>query len=450
MNLQQILKESTGLTNRRTGEIFKNPETSEEIQFQDLRFFPEQGSYDEPSSMAAAIQDLESRIGKPIQWVNTSRASGAFGVAYFEGADGPVYFGRYFAKIKPSFKDNYWDNGDLLGFKLSSAASEKSRTGYYPNEVLSNLRDQTPEQILLQVQTKFGLDHPLTGITRSLVEGQSLPLSMPKDDIDFTAFRDIYCEILQPIALIRGQFTGNALSAEDIFLGGANYSDCTITFNTLKNVGLYDSVLTATNGRTVRLSSKGGFGAKAAASNLLESSKEIMNSANSSILDSYRQEIDILRVITEKSYIEGPLDLGTRFGIIDDSEAVTIRQYLQDPKAKLGITDNLKQLILHRSRLSRDTKDIHQGYTLLAAVAHRVCEYINLETNFGQAATTILNNGALIQVYTKSAVRGNDIVLDNFNTVFPSQAATDVSISAQKTYYNTGNNGKLTFIISSL
>jgi hypothetical protein len=452
MNLTQILNESVGLTNRKLGDVFVNADTGEEIVFQDIRFFPESGAYEDPRDLVAQIEWLEGKIGQNIQWVNSSRSVGAFAVAYFESAAGPMYFGRYFAKVHPYIKQNFWPNSDLMGFALKRAASAKTRSGYYPSDLLTNTMGQTPESILAQISEKFDSEHPLYKVTAHLVEGDrdSLPYTFESGDVEFTAFRDVYAEILQPIAIMRGVYTGNAAEAERLFLGGARYEDCVINFNTSKTAGLYDSVLEAPNGSVVRISSKGGMGASASSGNLVRSVEEINASGDKRLLSRFKEEIEILRTIDDENYIMGPLKLGVKYGIITEREAQTIVTYLQGPKTKAGLTNNLKQLILHRSQTARDPGKISQGYTLLAAVAYRVAEYVNTSTRFGEAATTILNNGALIQCYTQANAANKNITLSNFSTVFPSRVASGVSLSSDKTYYNTGNKGKFTFVISAL
>lgn len=450
MKYDEILIESVGLTNRKTGDVFVNADSGEEIIFQDIKFFPESGSYEDPKDIVAQIEWLESKIGQNIQWVNSARATGAFAVAYFEGAAGPVYFGRYFTKVNPYVKKNFWPNSDLLGFSLKKAASAKTRSGYFPSDILTDTMNQTPESILEQVEAKFGRDHALAKITRELVEGKPLPLTLDSKDIELTAFRDIFSELLQPIAIMRGQYTGNAAEAESTFLKGASYADCMINFNTSKTSGLYDSVLVAPNGSTIKLSSKGGIGAAASSGNLMKSVKEMEQSGNSRLLKKYEKEIEILKIIDDNNYIVGPLMLGVRFNVITEEEAKIVSSYLQDPNSKIRLTDNLKKLILHRSQTARDPGKISQGYTLLAAVAFRVAEYVNTSTKFSEAATAILNNGALIQCYTQAAASKDRITLSGFSTVFPSQLASNVTLSADKTYYNTGNKGKMTFVISAL
>jgi len=83
----------------------------------------------------------------------------------------------------------------------------------------------------------------------------------------------------------------------------------------------------------------------------------------------------------------------------------------------------------------------------MAAVAHKVADKINDSTNFSQAASEILNNGALVQMYTNAKQSGNKWILEGFKTVYPSKAVTGVVISAGKNYSSTDIKGNFTFKI---
>ena len=84
---------------------------------------------------------------------------------------------------------------------------------------------------------------------------------------------------------------------------------------------------------------------------------------------------------------------------------------------------------------------------MLAAIAFQVADYVNKNTDFGSAASAILNFGAFVQVYTYAKQAGGDIVLNKFEVKYPSEAVTSVLLSAAKTYYSTGNKGNFTFQI---
>lgn len=59
----------------------------------------------------------------------------------------------------------------------------------------------------------------------------------------------------------------------------------------------------------------------------------------------------------------------------------------------------------------------------------------------------ILNNAALVQMYTDTKVSGDMITITKLTAVCPSQTITGVLLDASKVYYSTGGNGNYTFTI---
>ena len=84
---------------------------------------------------------------------------------------------------------------------------------------------------------------------------------------------------------------------------------------------------------------------------------------------------------------------------------------------------------------------------MLAAVAFKAADEVNSKTDFSKAATDILNNGALVQVYTKANQGKTEWTLAEFATVFPGKSIKGVNLSASKNYFSTGIKGNFTFKI---
>ena len=80
-------------------------------------------------------------------------------------------------------------------------------------------------------------------------------------------------------------------------------------------------------------------------------------------------------------------------------------------------------------------------------MAWKAAEKINDTTNFSKAAADILNNGALVQVYTKAKEGKTEWTLNEFNTVYPGNSIRGIYLSAAKNYYSTGIKGNFTFKI---
>jgi hypothetical protein len=111
----------------------------------------------------------------------------------------------------------------------------------------------------------------------------------------------------------------------------------------------------------------------------------------------------------------------------------------------LGLSDNLVDLALSRS--TDNPGKVNLYYHLIAAVAHKAAIAVNDNTDFSKAAAEILNNGALVQVYTKAKEGKGKWTLDEFTTVYPGESIKGVYFSAGKTYYSTGIKGNFTFKI---
>jgi hypothetical protein len=67
--------------------------------------------------------------------------------------------------------------------------------------------------------------------------------------------------------------------------------------------------------------------------------------------------------------------------------------------------------------------------------------------NFGSAASTILNNAALVQMYTDTRDNKDTITITKLTAEYPSQTVTGVVLDASKVYFSTGGKGNYTFTI---
>jgi hypothetical protein len=102
---------------------------------------------------------------------------------------------------------------------------------------------------------------------------------------------------------------------------------------------------------------------------------------------------------------------------------------------------------MYQGRKSKDPSRIIPIEHMLAAIAYPVADHVNKKTNFGQAASEILNNGALVQMYTDTTVSGDSITITRLTAVYPSQTITGVELDASKVYFSTGGKGNYTFTI---
>lgn len=451
--VDKTLTESVGLANRRPGEQFQNA-TGDVLTFQSLDFFPDSGAFESPQLLSQAVETVAKKLGirsNDIVWTNAAPSRGGFGIAHFTDAAGnDTYFGRYFKSINPNRTQNNFPNNAIPGYSLQSKSAKKETAGYKPSDVLSRLDNLSPADIVEQVTAKFGADSDEARAMQIFVEGSPRD-PIPLGNMNYAAFTNYFCEMLQPMALLLGKPTrGNAGEAEAKFLGDQGFASCVISFGGSKTQGLVDSILTNPKGRTLGISTKAKGGAKASVKNLAEKIQEMTRSVEgTALLNKYQDEIDILQMISQGGYINGPLNLAVKYKIINAKEADQIRALKGLGNKKIIGSGLLSPRLerMYQARGVKDPKTIVPFYHMLAAIAYPVADYINNQTNFGEAASTILNFGAFIQGDTRATRSGDTVIINEFDFQYPSTAVTSVLLSAAKTYYSTDNKGNFTFKI---
>lgn len=446
--------ESVGLANRRRGDRFANDQGTV-IFFNDLSFFPESGAYSSEQEMVDTIDRFAQQINVPpssIAWINQPRGAQSFAIAHFvDESNKDYYIGKYFKSISPNRSENNFPNNLPGGFKLQTKAAKKEASGYKPTEILTKLDDLTPADIYQQVVLKFGENSDEANAMAIFMQAGSMPAIIPRGNMDADAFSNYFCELLQPMALVMGKpVKGNAADAEKIFLSKGGFDSCTISFGAGQNTGLSDSALTNPAGQSIIVSSKAKGGAWAAASNLKEKVDEARTTdAGKKLIENNKKTIATLDMIVDGGYIDGPLNVAMAAGMITPEEKEQVKSLRKlGPQEIVGkdfLSPKLEEW--YEERKSTDPRRQVPFYHMLAAVAHKVADWVNENTDFSETAAAILNQSALVQMYTNTAVKGNEIVLKEFRTVYPSQAVTGVMLRAGKTYYSTANKGNFTFEI---
>lgn len=451
--LDGVLTEGVGLSNRKPGEKFKNT-VGDVVTFQGLEFYPASGRFPSVDDMNDAITDLKNQ-GMNIHWTNQAAAgTGGFGIASFTGEDDqPYYLGRFFRDISPNRVQNNFPHDAIPGgFKFQSRVGQKENSGLKPSEWLTQFKNNTPETILQQCQAHFGADSDESMALQTFITG-NIPTKIVKGRMNPEAFRDYFAEVLQPIALVLGKsVSGNAAEAASIFFGeGSDFSDCTISFNNNTIGGLYDSLLVNPEGRQIKLSSKGKDGASASVTNLQKSVKELESApAGQDLLARYKEEIDILNTIEQRGHFGAPLDLAVKYEMITPQEAQQVMQLKSlGPNDEVIGSGILSQRLetMYQGRKARDPGRIIPIEHMISAIAYPVADHVNKNTNFGQAAADILNNAALVQMYTDTSASGDTITITRLTAVYPSKTVTGVLLDASKVYFSTGGKGNYTFTI---
>jgi hypothetical protein len=287
------------------------------------------------------------------------------------------------------------------------------------------------------------------------MNSSTFPVTVDGGDMDFKGFRDYFCEMLQPCVLINGgQVSGNASEAAALFMGRKGFSDCVVSFNQGVSGALYDSLLISPEGKQIKLSSKGATGAKASSVNLLTALRELEEAGMPEFAQNYPEVVEILKTINQGDHNSGPLNLGVQFGLISKAEipqVMSLAQSAGDPNfniKKTKLSDNLKQL--YQERTAGNPSKVIPLNHLVSSIAYKVCNQINLKTNFSEAAADILNHSAFVQMYTNATNSDNgEFIIQGFRTIWPSKLFTQVTLEAQKSYSSTASSGgKLVFGIN--
>jgi len=437
--LDDVLTESTGLANRKPGELWKNDQ-DQTLTFNNIVFYPEGGGTYDATGLQQVVQQVPDAY-----WVNKMPSKGGVGIATFNDDQGnEVYVGRFFQDIKPNKTDNKWKNSEIVpGFAFQSSASKKESAGYKPSDILSDLKSQTPDSLAAQIIAKFGPKSDEARAITVFMQSNETPIRVPKGNMQLTAFRDYMGEILQPIALVMGKSVkGNSKEAAQTFFGTPSYSDCVISFNEGVSGGLYDSLLVNSKSKQIKLSSKGESGAMASVVNFLRCIEELELTPQGRKLRAKHQDVvDIIDAIDQGGHFGGPLELASHYGIIDNDD-VHFVPLLKNigPTEKIDWGKHKKLQKLYNDRVANDPTTMVPAEHMIAAIAYKVADYVNENTNFSAAASEILNTSALVQMYTYVKESGKDFEI-SFDAKWPSTAVTGVKLSAGKTYMSTAKGG---------
>lgn len=460
-----VLDEGRGLAARTPGDQFSNG--TDTITFQGAGIYPEKGGkYGSPEERDQAIAKFEQAISPhKVQWMNNPNPSMlAFGVVIFTEADEtPLYYGKYFKDVKPNLEANQFGNEVPGGYRLAGKTAKKENAGMKPSDVLTNYTGLTPEDVVTQISQKFGADsyQAKAATTVLKTKGPRFPILVEQGDMDPAAFRDYFCEMLQPIAMINGTFTGSGQACADTFFGPGGFTGATITFNEGVSGALSDSLLVK-GGKTIKISTKAGKGAMASSANLMTCLKEVSQvKGGDQLLSKYQKAVKILEIIDKGNYVQGPLQLGVMYGILSQADADELVKFknvgladVMNPDGSTKIQNpRLKELWDGRyAAVAKGGKadKINPFEHLLSAVAYKAADAVNADPDakFSDAACDILNNSALVQVYTKSKAKNGQISIDDFYSVWPSKTANVVKLEASKSYMSSQNKGKLVFSIN--
>jgi len=445
--------EAKGLFGRNQGDQFYK-DSGEVLTLQSVTAFPDfktSPSYETPEERDQAIESIEKQYGTTIQWVNQPNAGTlAFGVAVLTDETNKVQlWGRYLKATKADMM-GAWENKHVpAGWKLKTAGAEKLAIGIDPQNLIGSEREyKSVNEIKKTVSQNTESMDPI--LAKQLVEAidslGSGELPVFEDQIaNAPAIRDYFGEIMGPVALMGDIIHGQADDALKLLLGGVHWKNNKVFWPMSANYNLVDSIFIGPDGQEVGISSKGGKGAKASAKNLYDAVENLEKAGNTELLTKFAKAVKIIKLIHNNSALDGPFRMADFLGFGDKALEAEIKKYIETGKKDYrGLSPAAKEL-LSLYKPNPNVKGFNTGYALLSNLAKKSAEIINTRTKFSQAALAFMNNSSMVQIYTKTGKRGNDVVVNGFDAIYPPNFKGRILIDGGKNYYSTRIGGKFAF-----
>ena len=329
--------------------------------------------------------------------------------------------------------------------KPGSKSAAKEQSGLKPSDFLKDFSDLTPQGIVTQTEQAFGKDSPLVKAVKETIKSgyPTTPISLSTTGLNDKAVTNYFAEVLQPIAIINGNFHGNAVDGMKAIAGIESPKGYTINFSTSTTTGLYDSFLKKGDSQ-INISSKFGSASTGAAASVTNLYAIYDGYKDKKIFTQFENEVEIIKIIADQTKHMAPLSLAEKFRLINSTEKATVLKLKDNPEAK--ITQNLAKL---RDTITpgKDNTPIPY-YHVIAGIAKSISAHINANTQFSRFASLLLN-GTVIQVYTKATVRGDLLGFSKFDTKWPDDSVSQVLIESRTRYKTDRIDGKMGFIIKS-
>lgn len=453
MRANEFIVEGRGLYARSPSDppftaVAGNPmgvEVGEPYAFQDVRSFPEKGAYGNREELAAAKEDIEQQLGDII-WVNNPTARTlAFAVAEFQGVDNgqKIHYGKYFAEITTSMFGK-WDNKEVPGLQPELAASKKDRAGFKPQQVLGAVATFKNGVELLRYINSVPTVIPEIKQGLNMFSEGKLPVFVDQK-ANLPAIRDNLGEIIQALACTYGLVGGEAEQARQAVLNGADWDEMAIHFPPGQNEGLVDFFLRAGN-FSIGVSSKGKKGANASVRNLADGLRKARE-AGQDLSEDYPYAAEIVQIINSNSMVEGPLLLAVEFNLITEPQAVQVADMCK--QRPTTITPDMKWIKPWIATIdAKPTQGQNYGHWTLAAIARKVAEIINSDSEFSKGCIQFLNYSSMMQLYTDAGAKGDDVLITGLRAVYPPNFQGSIEMDAGKNYYTSDVKGRLSFKFS--
>jgi hypothetical protein len=400
-----------------------------------------------------AIAEFEKNVNGEIEWTNKPDAGSlAFGIAELHSADGDktMYWGRYFRIMKANMM-SAWPNASVpQGWKLATKGAAKMDQGLEPQALIkTNNLFKGPDSVIRAVGQNSKPDNKdmLVKALEDSANGQ-MAVFPGQREIE-TAIRDYFGEIMGPVAMMGGAVTGQAEDARQELGGGAEWKDMSIRWPQGMNEPLVDSKFFAPNGTEIGISSKGGVGASASVKNLHDGIVKATDSnkpEDKKLLTEHEYVVDIVTTIQKESSKDGPFALGEKFGLTTPQLRDEVIQYQKNGKKEMtDVSEEAAKLMQGINFSPTNTVGFNTGNAITSAVAKKVAQHVNSDKRFSQGALALLNNASIIQLYTKTGVKGDDVSVKGYQAVYPPNFQGTIGLDGGKNYYSSRIGGKFAF-----
>jgi len=451
------LQEATGISGRKPGDVFtKIDDPNIELTFDQFKAFPSnKAKFNSVDEMNAQIKKIQTKIKNIVQVNSPTSTSLAFGLAILNSTKEKVGFIKFGRDIQQVNNPGWWKNNQLTGYAPNFKTAKKVSSGMDPASIFGKATSKknllTPGQVISQVEQVLGSNFAVP--ISNMIKTKTLPTFKGQADSE-TAIRDNLAELFGPLALMNNvnNISGPYREAEKYL--GVSFSKCGIFYPTQQTNPLNDSYLVAPNGKEIGISSKGKRGANASIMSLAKNIIELKeNDPNNPLLKKYKFTVDVLSLLNEESYIEGPIKLAEQLKIINLKTGAIVRS-LWSPRSEekdIRKFPGLKKIYnAYGFDRGPDDSKFRLRFAIVANIAKAVAERCNKTKGFGEGALNFLNQSQIIQAYTQTKKIEQDVVVTEINTIYPPNFQGVLILNGGKNYYSTNAVGKIAFDFKSI
>ena len=423
--------------------------------------------YESSPELEQGLKDALAELGNPtvLYYGKPNTKSGAALITLWKNPqEQQVAFVKFAGTKNPGAFPITWTNADFgreTGYKqIENKIAERAQFKLKPTDLFQVDTDLNIANFPNLVKPRDDLTPEVTQQIKSLLEnvvsGSRTPV--PGAEQYMTTYEIDLGESAAPIALATGNFVGGDYKkAEQALLAPIG-----LTWNSIQSVifpgsgsqHLYDSYLRLDKGNTLKVSSKDKKGGAAAAVTGLMRDIEENPERFRGVTDnaSFQEILQLVKIISENSAVDGPLKLAVQFEIIDANEAAEIKNRWgkglpYTPDAAWAQTAGIVSVLKRKGAKFQDPA-YDFGYHMLAGVAEMVADRLNQMPGISDFFKAVLERSTMVQVKARMQKSGNGASFTAFDVRYPPVFEGSIKVVAGNNYMATRKPiGKLSFKI---